>query len=41
MIVVVIITGIITGWVVGNFILDRYINETQEEINDTQNHTKK
>ncbi len=40
MIVVVIITGIITGWVVGNFILDRYINETQDEIND-RDHTKK
>ena len=41
MIIVVIISGIVIGWVVGNYILDKYINEGNAEINDTGNHTKK
>jgi F0F1-type ATP synthase assembly protein I len=40
MIVVVIVSGIVIGWVVGNYLLDRYINNTNEEINDTQKPTK-
>jgi F0F1-type ATP synthase assembly protein I len=35
-----IVGGILIGWGIGNYLLDRYINETQDEIND-RDHTKK
>jgi uncharacterized membrane protein YwzB len=34
MLIVVIITGIVMGWVVGNFILDKWVNESNEDINN-------
>ena len=37
MIVVVIVSGIVIGWVVGNYLLDRYINENNKDINESQN----
>jgi hypothetical protein len=33
MIVVVITMGMVIGWIVGNYLLDRYINEGNEDIN--------
>ncbi len=36
MLIIVIITGIITGWVVGNFILDKWVNEGNEDINEQE-----
>jgi uncharacterized protein YneF (UPF0154 family) len=41
MIVVMIVGGMLIGYGVGQYIVDRYINKSNEEINDTQNHTKK
>jgi F0F1-type ATP synthase assembly protein I len=37
MIVVVIVSGILLGWGIGNYLLDRYINENNEDINESQN----
>ena len=33
MIVVVIISAITIGWVVGNYLLDRWINQNRDDIN--------
>ena len=33
MIIVVIISGIGIGWMVGNYLLDRWINEGNDDIN--------
>ncbi len=41
MIVVVIVSGIVIGWVVGNYLLDRYINENNKDINESQNEINK
>ncbi len=41
MIVVVIVGGILIGYGIGQWVVDKYINEGNAEINDTQNHTKK
>jgi F0F1-type ATP synthase assembly protein I len=35
-----IVGGILIGWGIGNYLLDRYINETQDEINETPPKTK-
>ncbi len=40
MIAVVIIMGIVLGWVVGNYILDRWVNENNEEINNPKTGVK-
>ncbi len=40
MIVVVIVGGILIGYGIGQWVVDKYINNTNEEINDTQKPTK-
>ncbi len=34
MIVVVIVIGMLIGYGIGQYIVDRYINESQEDINE-------
>lgn len=34
MLVVVILTGILLGWVVGNLILDKWVNSNNDDINN-------
>jgi uncharacterized protein YneF (UPF0154 family) len=34
MIVVVIVIGMLVGYGIGQYIVDRYINESQEDINE-------
>ena len=36
MLIVVIVIGMLIGYGVGQYIMDRYINESQEDINDTK-----
>jgi uncharacterized protein YneF (UPF0154 family) len=40
MIVVVIVIGMLVGYGIGQWVVDRYINNTNEEINDIQKPTK-
>ena len=40
MIVVVIVGGILIGYGIGQWVVDKYINNTNEEINDIQKPTK-
>jgi hypothetical protein len=37
MIVVVIVIGMLIGYGIGQYLLDRYINENNKDINDTKN----
>jgi hypothetical protein len=39
MIIGVIIGAMVLGWIVGNYVVDRYINEGNEEVNEI--HDKK
>jgi hypothetical protein len=41
MIVVVIVGGMLLGYGIGQYIVDRYINESQREINGTQSKVNK
>lgn len=34
MLVVVILTGILLGWVVGSIILDKWVNSNNDDINN-------
>jgi uncharacterized protein YneF (UPF0154 family) len=36
MLIVVIVIGMLIGYGVGQYIMDRYINESQEDINDNK-----
>jgi uncharacterized protein YneF (UPF0154 family) len=36
MLIVVIVIGMLIGYGIGQYIIDRYINESQEDINDTK-----
>ena len=36
MLIVVIGIGMLVGYGIGQYIMDRYINESQEDINDTK-----
>jgi uncharacterized protein YneF (UPF0154 family) len=36
MIVVVIVIGMLIGYGIGQYIVDRYINENHKDINDTK-----
>jgi hypothetical protein len=36
MLIGVIVIGMLIGYGVGQYIMDRYINESQEDINDTK-----
>lgn len=37
MIIFVIVSAIILGWFVGNIILDKWVNESNDEINEDIN----
>jgi hypothetical protein len=41
MIIGVIIGAMVLGWIVGNYVVDRYINENHEDIDNPKNPTKK
>jgi hypothetical protein len=34
MIIIAIVSGIFVGWAIGNFLLDRWVNNGMEDIND-------
>jgi uncharacterized protein YneF (UPF0154 family) len=36
MLIGVIVIGMLIGYGIGQYIMDRYINESQEDINDTK-----
>jgi uncharacterized protein YneF (UPF0154 family) len=36
MLIVVIVIGMLIGYGIGQYIMDRYINESQEDIDDTK-----
>ena len=36
MLIGVIVLGMLVGYGIGQYIIDRYINESQEDINDTK-----
>jgi uncharacterized protein YneF (UPF0154 family) len=36
MLIVVIVIGMLIGYGIGQYIMDRYINESQEDINDNK-----
>ena len=36
MLIVVIVIGMLIGYGIGQYIIDRYINESQEDINDNK-----
>jgi uncharacterized protein YneF (UPF0154 family) len=36
MLIGVIVLGMLIGYGIGQYIIDRYINESQEDINDTK-----
>ena len=35
MLIVVIVSGILIGWIVGNWCVDRWINTNSEDINNS------
>jgi hypothetical protein len=36
MLVVVIVTGILFGWIVGNLILDKWVNDNSDDLNNVK-----